>query len=316
MANISFSEFLSPAMTTELSEKICLEDEVLLCENGNVVFHWADFYETCDYVKKALESHVELKKDFQKKEKVLNRLKSISVWVRTYKKVFQSSMYDLYEQSIQSRFNLSSGVSLNSEIEVSFISSAGPFKVMSISECFNKETYKDFVMIYLLKDKLPRRDYRLRLKSKVLLQYGHDFSKASLMGLEQLTMNGMLFSIDAEEYMHFIAKETEVKFLIDSATLKSSLGKNLSELNQFLSQFAFNLFYSSRLEDSIVCKLKDFTIQSSFDFHNNRKIYLFVSYDKLSGQSGFEVNILRDFVAHTRTLIRETYNLDKILKLA
>jgi hypothetical protein len=316
MSNISFSEFLPFSPKNLSTEKFSLEDEIYLSDNGNVVFHWADFYETCELIKNSVYARPEVKADFSLKEKSLNKLKLISVWIKSLKKVHQTTMYDLYEQAVQSRFNFSNSLGLNGDAQVSFISSTGPFKKMAITDCFNKETYKDFVLISLLRDKLPRRDYRLRLKSKVLFQYGLDFSKSSLMGLEQLTMNGMLFSVDCEEYSNFISKQTDLKVLIDSSTLKSSLGKNLTELNQFLSQFAFNLFYSSRYEDSILCQLKDFSVQTSFDFYQNKKIYLFISYDKLSGQPGFDVGIIKDFVAHTKELIRQTYKLDQDLKLA
>lgn len=310
MSNNTSSEFLPFASQNLSPEKFSLEDEVYLSDNGNVVFHWADFYETCELIKNSIYARPEVKADFSVKEKSLNKLKLISVWIKSLKKVHQTTMYDLYEHAVQSRLGL------NGESQVSFISSTGPFKKMAITDCFNREIYKDFVLISLLKDKLPRRDYRLRLKSKVLLQYGSDFSKSTLIGLEQLTMHGMLFSVDSEEYLTFISKQTNLKFLIDSLTLKSSLDKNLSELNQFLSQFAFNLFYSSRHEDAIRCQLKDFSVQTSFDFYQNRKVYLFISYDKLIGEPGFDVGMIKDFVAHTKELIKQTYKLDQAVKLA
>jgi len=293
-----------------------LNDELFLSENGNIIFHWADFFETCEYIKQAIESQHDLKQDFDKKEKVLKRLKLIPVWMKGQKQVIQTTMYNLYEQAILNRFNLVSNLGTIGQIELSFISSTGPYKSMPISECFNKDTYKDFVMVYLLRDKLPRRDFRLRLKSKVLVQSGHNQSMVSLLGIEQLTMSGILFSINADEYTSFLSKQTEIKFLIDSAVLKKSIGKNLSELRDYLSQFAFNLFYSSRDEDSIVCQTSHIFVQSSFDFHINNKIFLFVNYEHLKGVAGFDINLLKDFVSHARFLIRQNYQLAADLKLA
>jgi hypothetical protein len=232
------------------------------------------------------------------------------------KQVIQTTMYNLYEQAILNSFNLASHLEIKGDIELSFISSTGPFKLMPVSDCFNKDTYKDFVMVYLLKNKLPRRDFRLRLKSKVLVQSGHNQSMVSLLGIEQLTMSGILFSINADEYTSFLSKQTEIKFLIDSVVLKKSIGKNLSELRDYLSQYAFNLFYSSRDEDSIVCQTSHISVQSSFDFHMNNKIYLFVNYEHLKGTAGFDINILKDFVSHARFLIRQNYQLAADLKMA
>jgi hypothetical protein len=293
-----------------------LNDEIFLSDNGNIIFHWADFFESCEYIKQAIQSQHDLKQDFDKKEKVLKRLNLIPVWIRGQKKVIQTTMYNLYEHAILNRFNLVAHLEIKGDIELSFISSTGPFKLMPVSECFNKDTYKDFVMVYLLRDKLPRRDFRLRLKSKVLVQSGHNQSLVSLLGIEQLTMSGILFSINADEYAHFLSKQTEIKFLIDSVVLGKSIGKNLSELRDYLSQFAFNLFYSSRNEDSIICHTSHISVQSSFDFHLNNKIFLFVHYDHLKGVAGFDINLLKDFVSHARHLIRQNYQLSADLKMA
>ncbi|MBA2406112.1 MAG: hypothetical protein H0V66_15155, partial [Bdellovibrionales bacterium] len=200
-------------------------------------------------------------------------------------------------------------------IEISFISGTGPFRSMAIAECFNASTYKDFVMVYLLKGKLPKRDYRVRLKSKVLMEYGNEFGKAGLIGLEQLTMNGLLFSLDSDFFLKEISKEKELRILIDSNSLKDGCSKDLSGLKDHLAQYAFNLMYSSSKEDSVTCQLQDFHVQSSFDFLKNKKVYLFISYEKLVGLNG-KIKIIQNFVTHTRNLIREHYKTKLLSKSA
>jgi hypothetical protein len=178
---------------------------------------------------------------------------------------------------------------------------------MAISECFNKNTYKDFVMVYLLHDKLPKRDYRVRLKAKVLMEYGQDFAKAQLIQLEQLTMNGLLLSMESDVFLKEITKEGSLRFLIDTDCLREGSQKNLDDLKTYLSQYAFNLMYSSRKEDALSCDVKDINLQSSFDFLKNRKIFLFVAYDQLNGTDATKVKSIVSFVNHTRSLIREHY---------
>lgn len=306
MSNLSLTELFPAAFLNESTLQQSLGEDFSLCENGNMVFHWADFNETCDAVKARLESDSTVCEEFKNKDIALKRLSLIPVWIRTDKKVHQTTMFDLYERYILNQMQLALGVDPFGPIEISFISGTGPFRSMAIAECFNKSTYKDFVMVYLLKGKLPKRDYRVRLKAKILMEYGPEFTKAGLINLEQLTMNGLLLSLDSDFFLKNISQETELRFLIDTNSLKTGCDKDLSELKVHLSQYAFNLMYSSRKEDSVVCQMKEFNVQSSFDFLKNKKVFLFISYDTLAS-SNPNIKDIQKFVTHTRNLIREHY---------
>ena len=306
MPHLLLTELFPLSFLNESTLQLNLGEDFSLCENDNMVFNWADFHETCEVVKKRLENDPHMKEDFAHKEMALKRLSLIPVWIRTQKKVHQTTMFDLYDRYILNQMKFSLGVDPFGPIELSFISGTGPFKEMAIAECFNNSTYKDFVMLYLLKDKLPKRDYRIRLKSKILMEYGADFSKAGLISLEQLTMNGLLLSLDSEFYQKNLSQLNELRFLIDTNCLAEGLQKDLGELRTHLSKYTFNLLYSSRKEDSVVCSHKDFSIQSSFDFLKNKKVYLFVSYAKLA-TSNAKIKDIQSFVSHSRSLIRERY---------
>lgn len=307
MALQNITQLFAPSFLNDSALTKTLGEEFVLCENGNMVFHWADFFETCDLIKAQLESDPALMEDFKHRETALSRLALIPVWVRTENKVHQTTMHDLYEKYILNQTHLLGGIDPFCPLEISFISGTGPFKGMSIAECFNKSTYRDFVLVYLIKGKLPRRDYRVRLKSKVLVEYGPNFNQAELVSLEQLTMNGMLFSMDSETWMKKFSEEKEVRILVNTQMLAFGLGKNLDELKSHLSQFAFNLLYSSSKEDSMTVSLSDFSVQSSFDFSKNKRVFLFVSYDKLAETQPRGVKTIRDFVTHTKELVRNHY---------
>lgn len=294
--------FLSGSSLTQT-----LGEEFVLCENGNMIFHWADFFETCDLIKTQLENDSTLMEDFKNKEVALNRLSLIPVWIRTERKVHQSTMFDLYEKYILNQTQILGGLDPFGPLEISFISGTGPFKAMSIAECFNHTTYKDFVLLYLIKGKLPKRDYRIRLKAKILMEYAENYKEAQLISLEQLTMHGLLFSVDSDLFMKKVSKEENVRFLINSQMLHEADGKNLIELKSHLSQYAFNLMYSSQKEDAFECEMKDVSVQSSFDFSKNKKVYLFVSYKTLSQKHPEQVKRIQKFVTHTKELVREHY---------
>jgi hypothetical protein len=306
MALLTISNLFPTSFFNDSNILDSLGEEFSLCGNGNMAFHWADFHETCDAIKGQIETNAQLMDDFKRREMGLARLALIPVWIRTHAKVHQTTMYDLYERYVLNQSYLM-GVDPFGPIEISFISGTGPFKSLAVAECFNKATYIDFVLIYLLQNKLPRRDYRIRLKAKVLLEYGVDFQKAQLIQLEQLTTSGLLFSLDSEFFLKEVSKESQIRFLVNTQVLKDVSSKTLPEIQTHLSQFAFNLLYSARKEDGINCALADFNIQSSFDFLKSKKVYLFIAYNKLQAESQGSIKNIQDFIHHSRELVRDHY---------
>lgn len=307
MALQNITQLFAPTFLNDSALTKTLGEEFVLCENGNMVFHWADFFETCDMIKSQLENDPVLMADFKQRETALSRLALIPVWVRTESKVHQTTMHDLYEKYILNQTHLLGGIDPFCPLEISFISGTGPFKGMSVAECFNKTTYRDFVLVYLIQGKLPRRDYRVRLKAKVLAEYGNGFGQAELVHLEQLTMNGLLLSLDSETYMKKLSEQESVRLLVNAKMLSGCKDKSLEDLKKHLSQYAFNLLYSSSKEDSMAVKMSDFSVQSSFDYSKNKKVFLFISYDKLAESHPANVKIIREFVTHTKELVREHY---------
>jgi hypothetical protein len=283
-----------------------LGEEISLCDNGNMSFHWADFHETCDAIKQQLENDQQLKHDFNKKEEAIRRLNIIPVWIRTSSRIIQTTMHNLYEQYLLNQ-KQSMGVDPFSPIAISFISATGPFKTMAVSECFNLTTYRDFVLVYLIQGKLPKRDFRIRLKSKVLLEFGADFQQAQLVHIEQLTTSGLLLSIDSSIFDKHLAHGGEMRLLIDTGMLRDAIGKDLQGLKSYLSSFAFNLMYSSRKEDAIAFNLNDFSVQSSFNFLKNKKVYIYAGYSVLGNSAPASIKNIQDFVGHTKELVREHF---------
>lgn len=274
-------------------------EEFVLCKHGNIVFHWADFFETCENIKDNV--------DFSKKEVALSVLNRVTIWVRAHNKIHKTSMYELYEKFILSKSELLGGISPYEELEMSFISSTGPFKKISVAECFNKETYKEFIEVFLIRGKLPKRDYRIRLKSKILFEYGSNFAKAELVSLEQLTSKGMLFSADAEMFKKKFGKEKKLRMLIDSTVLKQAKNKDLHELKSYFAQYSFNLLYSAQREDALEVAMEDVSVQSSFDFQKDPKVFIFIPYDKIAVEKSVSVDSIRDFVDQTKELVRFHY---------
>jgi hypothetical protein len=312
LTNLFPTNFLND---TEIHQS--LGEEFSLCDHGNMVFHWADFHETCDAVKESMETNPSLLEDFKRREASLGQLSLIPVWIRTKSKVQQTTLFDLYQKHILNKTHLLGGIDPFGPLQISLISGSGPYKSMSIAECFNSKTYQDFVLVSLLKGELPKRNFRIRLKSKVLVEYGIEFSNAKLINLEQMTTSGLLFSVDADFYNKELSGTPSIRVLIDANLLHSSLNKPLADLKTYLSEHTFNLLYSSRKEDAIECSLSDFSIQSSFDFYKNKKVYLFTSYESLAQNGEISARNIKAFVDYTRELVRNHYqSLSQKLKSA
>lgn len=317
MAHTSLTNLFPANFFNDTDLHQSLGEEFSLCDHGNMVFHWADFHETCDSIKERIETNPSLMEDFKRREDALSQLSSIPVWIRTNRKIYQSTMYELYQKHILNQSHLMGGVDPFGPLEISFISGTGPFKNMAIAECFNKNIYQDFVLVALIKGELPKRNFRIRLKAKVLAEYGKEFAQARLINLEQLTSTGLLFSVESDFFIKELSQGSSMRILIDTNLLRDSIGKSLSELKSFLSDHTFNLLYSSRKEDAVECSMASFSTQSSFDFFKNRKVYLFTSYEDLAKSGPVSAKNLKDFVDFTRDLVRDHYqSLDKKLKSA
>lgn len=306
MALLTISNLFPASFFSDSNLQQNLGEEFSLCESGNMIFHWADFYETCDAIKSQIETNAQLMDDFKKREAALSRLSLIPVWIRTHTKVHQTTMFEMYERYILNQSHLL-GVDPFGPIEISFISGTGPFKTLAIAECFNASTYKDFVLVYLLKGKLPRRDFRIRLKSKILLEFGQDYQKAHLVQLEQLTTTGVLLSLDSDFYLKEVSRSSQMRLLLDTHVLSEATQKSFAEVQGYLSQYAFNLLYSAKKEDAIFCELSDFSVQSSFDFLKSKKVFLFVSYEKLAEKNPNAITNIKEFMNYSKNLVREHY---------
>ncbi len=305
----NIANFFPSSFLNNPNRPLGLGEEFSLCESGNMVFHWADFFETCDVIKTRMVEDEMLKLDFESRERGLQKLADIPVWIKTSSKVHQSNMYEIYEKFIMNQAQFIGGIDPFGPQDISFISGTGPFKNMAIAECFNQATYKDFVLVNLLKGKLPRRDFRIRLKSKVLMEHGDDLQGATLINLEQLTTSGLLLSLDSDSFLRTPSFRGRVRLILDTKCLSDSIGKGLSELSSHLSQYAFNLLYSSKKEDGIELNMSDVHVESSFDFLKNKKVYLFISYHTLKKSSPESARVLEEFVGYSKTLARDHYGL-------
>jgi len=86
-----------------------------------MVFHWSDSFETCESLKALMEDNETYGNELKTCEKALDQLKLIPVWIKTPKKIHQTSMYDLYEEHILHQENLFGSLDPFCPYEISFL---------------------------------------------------------------------------------------------------------------------------------------------------------------------------------------------------
>src|SRR5690606_28603889 len=265
--------------------------KIKLCELDSVCFHWADSDESCLNLLKLIEKNPQLKEEYQNKVNSLNALKGIPIWIKSKRRVTESNMFDLYQDHILGEKPLP----ISSRIEVSFLSGHGPFDSIVLSVLFHPVMYQEFVMVLLLTGQLSRRSFRLRFKTRLLLEQNHS---VHLVNLEQMSPHGILLSSEKPII------EGRVNFFLDHAILNETKGMNLSEMKSYLFSKANNFLYSAQAAARISINTKGIKSQIKFDFMKRKLYYYFVNFDRFDNPHAAQT--LQDFVKHSKELIEES----------
>ncbi|MFA5584509.1 MAG: hypothetical protein WDA09_09875, partial [Bacteriovoracaceae bacterium] len=265
--------------------------KIKLCELDSVCFHWADSDESCLNILKLIEKNPQLKEEYQKKVNSLNALKEIPIWLKHKRGVIERSMFDLYQDHILGE----SALSVSNRIEVSFLSGHGPFDSIVLSDLFHPVMYQEFVMVLLLTGKLSRRSFRLRFKTRLLLEQNHS---VHLVNLEQMSPHGILLSSEKPII------EGKINFFLDHTILKETKGMDLSEMRSYLFSKANSFLYSAHSTARISINTKGIKSQIKFDFMKRKLYYYFVNFDRFENHHAAQT--LQEFVSHSKGLIEES----------
>ncbi|MFY7993150.1 MAG: hypothetical protein ACOVP4_07665 [Bacteriovoracaceae bacterium] len=280
-----------------------LGDVLPLSSLGLIVFHWADFSETCEVLESQMKADETLSHDFIVLKERVQSLRSIPLWIKTKNKIRQFNLFELYSSYILNQ--TTDRLDPHTPMDISFISGSGPFKNLAISECFNHQLYRDMVMVLLIEKKLPKRDFRIRVKAKILAEYGSQYESGHLFQMEQMTQNGLLFSCDSEFYFKEWPKMKNIRLLLNSQMMAEASKMSLEEMKLYFDQFPFNLMYSSRKDDAIETQSEQWSVSSGFDFFKDQKVYLFLPFNSIEKDHHEAVTHLKSFVSSTKELVRK-----------
>lgn len=293
-----------PELSVSSVEQRPLET-IVLNPAAAVSFHWTDFQDTCQLYQRRVASSPKLREELLMKQAELERLRLIPLWIKRKSGTTHTSLYDLYEQFILETLPLDDA-NPHVPYDISFVSPSGPFKKLSMSECFNLQTYQNFISVYLLKDKLPARDFRLRVKSRLLVEYGRNLQDVAMVDLEQITTDGLLLRCPSNLFFNGLRAHDQFRLLITTAGLDRLAKKpSWSEFTEFVAGWDVNPFYGQSKLEAFDLNCADLRMHSRFDFTQTRDVYLYLKFSTVKASNELLALRLEQFIHKGKSAMRE-----------
>jgi len=283
-----------------------LTDQICLGKDGNVSFHWSDFREACRLWQTRIAIEPNLRRDYEKRLQEMEKLKQLPLWIRSGKTTTQTNLFDLYEGFICDQHWHSDESLPRPHYDISLISPSGPFKKMPVTNCFNLQTYRDFVMVFLLQDKLPRRDFRLRVKSKLLAEYGANLSEVSLVELEQISASGILLKVSGADFYGKMLPHQTMRLLLKTHFLQAAVqAKNPQEFKREVAEWSNNPFYTHDKAESFSFDCHDIHSSSRFDGDATSECFLRINIETMAKSNPQQAQRLQNFVKMAQKSVLE-----------
>ncbi len=270
-------------------------------------FMWSDYDECCDYFRQKMKGDLDVVKLKEQKITELSHLKHIPVWIRRDSKLYTTHLFDIYENHLQRKSILNTDPSV--PMDISFISPSGPFKTMAITDCLNIQNYQDFVFLSLLDNKLPSREFRLRLQSRLLFESGTQFENTLLGSLCQITSKGLLFKVKAADFFNKIKESSQLRLLMNTQvfeTTKQSL--TWAEVKSSVDSWPTHPLYTQNKTDAFLIDPKELQLAHRFDYGRTSEVYFFVPFKHLSVSNGLMVKKIENFLLQMKSCIKNTMN--------
>lgn len=268
-------------------------------------FMWSDFDECCEYFREKMKLEGETAKLRAQKLAEIAHLKNIPVWIRKGTKLYTTHLFDIYESHLQQKTIFDYDVT--APMDISFISPSGPFKKMAITDCLNIQNYQDFVFLSLLENKLPSREFRLRLNSRLLFEAGANFEHTLLGSLCQVTSKGLLFKVKASDFFTKIKDASQLRLLMNTQIFESTKESlTWQEVKSTAKNWPAHPLYTQNKNDAFLIDPKELQLAHRFDYGRTSEVYFFVSFAHLSQSHGVMVKKIEKFLFEMKTCIKNS----------
>jgi hypothetical protein len=255
-------------------------------------FNWSDHALSCELYKKLIshdESHAQ---SYLLLKAKLDELKRIPLWIKTKMEVMSIDLYELYASHVRGSFE-----NVHQLSQVSFVSPSGPYKLVSVSSLLALDVYENFVKFFLLTGQLKPRDFRLRIRSKILMEFGQNSSQVGLLELQQITPQGILLKCHHRDEELLMSSQSLSLFVNPSF-----MQNPYENLEQMIVKNS-NPFYTQDRSFQLAIKLNSVKFSKRFDFNKTQESFLYVSYDQLEDQNKKIIPLMKTYVKKSRDSI-------------
>jgi hypothetical protein len=154
---------------------------------------WQDSKARVNLMREELKLNQDSRKEFYQMGTQLIELKNIPLWVKMSSEVLETNLYDLYMVYLKQDKKI--GLDFFSPNQVSFITSQGPFKSISLIECLHADKMSSFVdYLLLMDDEFNAREFRLRTNIPVQIAVNENVVVDA--NFTQMTTEGTLFKLN------------------------------------------------------------------------------------------------------------------------
>jgi hypothetical protein len=275
-------------------------------EDGSPLqFIWSDYNECCAYFHEKTKGDSDVAKLREQKLAEISHLKNIPVWIKKGHKLYTTHLYDIYQSHLQQKTIFDYDVA--APLDISFISPSGPFKKMAISDCLNIQSYQDFVSLSLLDNKLPSREFRLRLQSRLLLESGSDFEHTFLGNLCQLTAKGLLFKVKSGDFFNKIKGTSQLRLLMNTQIFESTKDHvTWTQVKNTAKNWPAHPLYTQNKNDAFILDPKELQLAHRFDYGRTSEVYFFVTFKHLSSSHTLMVKRIEKFLVEIKSCIKNS----------
>jgi hypothetical protein len=209
---------------------------------------WSDSEQHILNIQKQLKSDFHLFSHIQESLEKLNTLKNYFVWIKTKESTLRLDLFSIYSDCLRLGKLSQDNLKMDQQVHISFMSKRGPFIKKTLGECLNPQVYQEMAQNLVLNNLIPIRKFRLRMKVKLLAEFGQNFSDSTLINFHQLSSEGMLLTSEKNIMTHddplrLLINPSALDLWLDDKNKESSLDQSLFTLKKdfFLKFFTLDL---------------------------------------------------------------------------
>lgn len=267
-----------------------------LFEKAPIYFHWSNSAAGTKFVQNMARENEMLDQSLRAIWHRLSELKNVQLWLKTREHIIPMNLFDVYLTLVGHLKKQDQEDNLFNCHEVSFIGPEGPYRETTLVQLLNRHTYYEFIYYYLIKNKLPLRDYRLFVSGAVVLQFGPNLCYSTVVNVRQLTSSGVLFSSKDEQLLEKVSSGPLLKFM--------AMSDHLSQIKNGCSTFTANkadLFFTTDVCNFFSIVESRVMKSLSFESGISGEYFLYCRYHDMT--DGEFPDVAKDFVEYSKALV-------------